>query len=77
MSQAAVITETAEYQARKLVEQARSDGLQQMLTDMGLTSDEHKASLDYITTLVNNKAKVTISMPLTTPQNANTTFSSV
>lgn len=59
VAQAAVITETAEYQARKLVEQARSDGLQQMLTDMGLTSDEHKASLDYITTLVNNKAKVT------------------
>lgn len=29
-----------------------------MLADLGLTTDEHKASLDYITTLIQNKARV-------------------
>lgn len=30
-----------------------------MLSEAGLVTDEHKASLDYITTLINNKAQIT------------------
>lgn len=57
-AQAKEITERAKYQAKQKVEQARSDGLKLMLADLGLTQDEHKASLDYITTLIQNKARV-------------------
>merc|ERR1711907_27287 len=52
------ITERAKYLAKQKIEQARSDGLKLMLSDLGLTTDEHKASLDYITTLIQNKARV-------------------
>lgn len=52
------IKDTAVYQAKQLVEERRSAGLKYMLTEIGLTSDEHKASLDYITTLINNKANI-------------------
>merc|ERR1711934_1044409 len=52
------IKETAVYQAKQLVEERRSAGLKYMLTEIGLTSDEHKASLDYITTLINNKENI-------------------
>merc|ERR1712072_182534 len=58
VARAKEITERATYLAKQTVEQARSDGLKQMLTDLGLTTDEHKASLDYITTLIQNKARV-------------------
>merc|ERR1711934_821062 len=57
-AQANYITERAKFLAKQKVEQARSDGLKQMLADLGLTTDEHKASLDYITTLIQNKARV-------------------
>jgi hypothetical protein len=58
VAKAKEITERATYLAKQTVEQARSDGLKQMLTDLGLTTDEHKASLDYMTTLMQNKAKI-------------------
>lgn len=53
------IKEEAVYEAKKLTEEARSSGLKLMLQDIGLTTDEHKASLDYITTLINNKESIT------------------
>lgn len=54
-----LIKQKAAYEAKQNVEQARSDGLKTMLSDLGLTTDEHKASLDYITTLINNKKRIT------------------
>jgi hypothetical protein len=59
VADANLLKETAVYQAKKLVETKRSDGLKLMLQEAGLVTDEHKASLDYITTLINNKAQVT------------------
>lgn len=59
IADAKVITESATYNAKKHVEQQRSDGLKLMLQELGLTTDEHKASLDYITTLINNKESIT------------------
>jgi hypothetical protein len=59
VADAKLLEETAVYQAKKLVETKRSDGLKLMLQEAGLVTDEHKASLDYITTLINNKAQVT------------------
>jgi len=53
------ITERAKYLAKQTIETARSEGLKAMIAELGLTSDEHKASLDYITTLIQNKARVT------------------
>lgn len=53
------IKETAEFNAKATIETARSSGLKYMLDKLGLVTDEHKASLDYITTLINNKARVT------------------
>jgi len=58
IADAKVITEQATYTAKRTVEQQRSDGLRQMLTDAGFVTDEHKASLDYIQTLINNKADI-------------------
>ena len=46
-------------QAKQTVETARSQGIQHMLNETGLTTAKHKASLDYITSLINNKDKIT------------------
>jgi len=54
-----LIKATAVYEAKRKVDQAQSDGLKYMLAQAGLETDEHKASLDYITSLINNKASVT------------------
>ena len=54
-AQASVIQETAAFEGKKTIETARSSGIKFMLSELGLTEDEHKASLDYITTLMNNK----------------------
>merc|ERR1711918_128112 len=59
LADATLIRETADFQAKKLIETRRSDGLRYMLEQLGLQTDEHKASLDYITTLINNKESIT------------------
>ena len=59
VADANLIKQKAEYEAKKLVEGQRSAGLKLMLSEMGLVTDEHKASLDYITTLINNKGSIT------------------
>ena len=58
-AQASLIKEKAVYEAKQTVEAARSTGIQHMLNETGLTAAKHKASLDYITSLINNKAKIT------------------
>jgi len=58
LADASLIRETADFQAKKLIETRRSDGLRFMLEQLGLQTDEHKASLDYITTLINNKESI-------------------
>jgi len=59
VADANLIKQKAEYEAKKLIEGQRSAGLKLMLSEMGLVTDEHKASLDYITTLINNKDSIT------------------
>jgi len=58
LADASLIRETADFQAKQLVETRRSAGLKLMLELVGLQTDEHKASLDYITTLINNKESI-------------------
>jgi len=58
-AEASVIKEQAIYLAKQTVETARSTGLQHMLNETGLTTERQKASLDYITSLINNKQKIT------------------
>jgi len=58
VADATLIRERADYQAKQLVETRRSDGLKYMLDQLGLQTDEHKASLDYITTIINNKESI-------------------
>ena len=50
-AQSLVIVASAEYEARKLVEDARNQGYKQMFDALGLTSEAHKASMDYLVTL--------------------------
>ena len=50
-AQSLVIVASAEYEARKLVEDARNQGYKQMFAALGLTSEAHKASMDYLVTL--------------------------
>lgn len=59
IAEANKIKDQAVYEAKKLTEEARSSGLKLMLNMTGLVTDEHKASLDYITTLINNKESIT------------------
>lgn len=58
IADAKIITETATVNAKKHIETRRSDGLRYMLQEAGFTTDEHKASLDYIQTLINNKEDI-------------------
>jgi hypothetical protein len=57
-AEANVIKEQAIYLAKQTVETARSNGLKHMLNQTGLTTERQKASLDYITSLINNKKKI-------------------
>lgn len=50
-SRAHLIVASAEYEARRLVEDARALGLKALYDAVGLSSEAHKASLDYLVTL--------------------------
>jgi len=48
---ATLIENKATYEATALVERARNTGLRDLFTQINITTEEHKASLDYILTL--------------------------
>lgn len=48
---ATLIENKATYEATALVERARNTGLKDLFTQINITTEEHKASLDYILTL--------------------------
>ena len=45
------ITSSAEYEAKRLVENARNLGYKELFDTLGISAEAHKASLDYIITL--------------------------
>ena len=54
-AKATVISAQAEADALGIVEKARSDGLKNMYTVLGITTDEQKAAFNYLRSLRQNK----------------------